>query len=227
MSNTPPADRFATRAADEAARLAAFQAHGQEWHVEARDDPAAGLAFILNVAGPTTVVAIHPGRGNIQARWLDQGTLPEAAAWAVKRSEEGFNLYWTPNLPTQGLARKPAKADVRELRALWADVDGKAGRTLGQAQAAVLALPEASFIIASGGGFQPVWLLDAPLPAASDTIAEAEAVGRRLAAAAHGDPVQSVDHILRLPFTLNYPNATKQKAGRVVCVSGLVRRPLS
>ena len=193
--------------------------------IEARDDPAAGLAFVLGAVGPTTVVAILPDRGNIQARWLDAGALADASAWAADRSKAGFNLYWTPNLPAAGLAKKPAKADMHWLRALYADVDAKAGRTLGAAHAAILALPmpAPSFITATGGGLQPVWVLDPALPATPGAVAQAEQHGAALAGLCGGDAVQNVDRILRLPFTVNYPDARKREAGRVPCPSGLVR----
>jgi hypothetical protein len=223
MVRIPPADRFTTRAADEAARLAALDTRNPTSHIDARHDPAAGLQFIIENVGASTVVAIHPQTGAIQARWLDIATLPSVAAWAVKQNVD-WNLYFTPNSTTRGLAKKAAKGDIPELRAVFADVDAKDGRTLEQARAAVLGLPiPPSFIIASGGGFQPVWLFDQPLQATSEAIAEAEAVGRRLAALANGDPVQNVDRILRLPFTLNHPNAAKRKAGRDVSISGLLR----
>ena len=146
------------------------------------------------------------------------------AAWATERSKAGFNLYFTPNLPTAGLARKPAKADVTALRALYADVDAKGETSLTAAHAAILALPmpPASFVIATGGGFQPVWLFEAPMLATPDLVAQVERDGAAVARLTGGDPVQNVDRILRLPFTMNHLNVNKRKAGRVPCPSGLV-----
>ena len=192
--------------------------------IEVRDDPAAGLAFVLGNVGPATVVAIHPEQNSIAAAWLDRITLDAVAAWATKQSKAGFNLYFTPNLPTMGLARKPAKADTTALRALYADVDAKGETSLAAAYAAILALPmpPASFVIATGGGFQPVWLFEAPMLTTPDLVAQAERDGAAVARMAGGDPVQNVDRILRLPFTMNHPNAKKRDAGRVPCPSGLV-----
>ena len=223
-----PLNRAERRALAEGQRTAALLA-GQDSRpafpaIEARDDPAAGLAFVLSAVGPATVVAIHPERKTTAAAWLDRDMLDTVAAWATERSKAGFNLYFTPNLPTTGLARKPAKADMTALRALYADVDAKGETSLAAAHAAILALPmpPASFVIATGGGFQPVWLFEAPMPATPDLVAQVERDGAAVARLAGGDPVQNVDRILRLPFTTNHPNANKRKAGRVPCPSGLV-----
>lgn len=221
-------NRMEARGFAEGARVGAMlagspNAPGAGPAIEARDDPAAGLTFVLKALGATTIVAIHPDTGMVKARWLDAATLADVAAWAASMSAAGFNLYFTPNLPAPGMERKAAKADMSAVRAVFADVDAKGGQSLEGARAAVLALPPPSFIIASGGGFQPVWVLDAPMPATPDVVAAVEAVGRRLAALAGGDPVQNVDRILRLPFTVNYPNATKRAAGRGVSLSGLLR----
>ena len=218
------------RAFAEGARTAAMLARQDEHAlppIEARDDPNAGLAFVLGASGATPVVPLHPDQGTVKARWLDRNTLQDVAAWAARLSAAGFNLYWTPNLPVAGLLRKPGKADMRALRALWADVDAKDGRTMSAAFAAVSALPmpPASFITATGGGFQPVWLFEAEIPATPDTVAQVERHGETLARLCGGDAVQNVDRILRLPFTMNYPNARKREAGRVPCPSGLVREP--
>ena len=214
----------------EGARVAAMLARSPngpsaEPAIDAKDDAAAGLAFVLGAVGPATVVAILPDRGAVQARWLDAGSLAAVSAWAAELSKAGCNLYWTPNLPAASLARKPAKADMHWLRALWADVDAKAGRTLATAYGAILALPmpAPSFTTATGGGFQPVWVLNPPMPATPDAVAQAERHGAALAGLCGGDAVQDVCRILRLPFTMNYPDARKRDAGRVACPSGLVR----
>lgn len=192
---------------------------------EIRNDPAAGLAFVLREVGPTVVVAIHPDQGTVKARSLDAGTLDRTAAWATELNAAEFNLYFTLNESAAGMAKKPAKADIVTVRGVCADVDAKNGRTLESALAAVRGWPgpAPSFIIATGGGYQPVWLLDPAVPASLDAVARAESIGRRIGNLMSGDAVQNVDRILRLPFTVNHPNAPKRTDGRVAVLSGLVR----
>lgn len=193
-------------------------------HIDARHDPATGLQFVVDTFGPSTVVAIHPFKTGSMARWLGAQSLRDVAAWVERLNAEGYNIYFTPNLPIEGLAKKPAKSDIRVLRiAAAADLDAKNGRSLDDALKVIRILPSPSLIIASGGGFQPLWMLDVPAPATPAAIAWAEALGSQIAKLVGGDAVQSVDHVFRLPFTTNHPNAKKMAAGRGVSLSGLVR----
>ena len=62
-----------------------------------------------------------------------------------------------------------------------------------------------SLIILSGGGYQPIWLLDQPEPATTEAVQRAESIARATATLLGGDSIQNVDRILRMPFTMNYP----------------------
>ena len=61
-----------------------------------------------------------------------------------------------------------------------------------------------------------------PLPATPENIARAEAAGTKIAALVAGDAVQNIDRILRLPFTINHPNAKKHATGRVPTPAGAI-----
>ncbi len=173
--------------------------------------------------GPTTVVAIHPDSGGIKAKWLDPTTLTATTEWAERLNATGYNLYFCPNEPRRRTSKKPRKADIEGIRAVYADVDAKDGRTSEQAWGAILALPAPpSLTIMTGGGFQPVWLLKEPVPASAETALQAEAISGRIAELSLGDPVGNIDRILRVPFTLNFPTAKKRAAGRTPCPAGLV-----
>jgi hypothetical protein len=183
--------------------------------------------LILQCVGSTTLVALEPDRrGPPLGCWLDESTLARAASWAERRGAVGYNVYYTLNEPCAGLARKLRKEDIDSLRGVPADVDAKSGRSLEGAEEAIARVPLApSLIIFTGGGYQPLWLFDAALPATPDNIERVEAIGTAIAHVTEGDPVQNVDRILRVPFTLNFPNAKKRAAGRVICPSGIVIRP--
>ncbi len=192
------------------------------WRQITKLDPAGGLAFVLARVGNTTVVAIHPTTGKVQTMWLDRNTLDAVAAWADKQNRLGFNLYFAANEPVAGLSKKPTKQQIASIRCVFADIDAKNGRSLPGALAAVLKLPQPDHIIFSGGGYQPLWVLQIPVAATPENVNKAEAIGERIAKIADGDAVQNVDRILRLPFTVNYPNKTKEQAGRTPVLSGLV-----
>jgi hypothetical protein len=197
------------------------------------NNPATGCQLILRAIGATTLVAIQPDSGVVNAAWLDTETLTSAAGWATQRNAAqrnaaGANLYFTLNEPVSGLCKKPAKADIRTLRGIGADIDAKAGRDLDTAWAAIGAVPCApSLIIMSGGGWQPFWLFDVPIAATPDTVSQVEAVGRKIVALTGSDAVQNIDRIFRLPFTINYPNKKKRKQGRTACLAGIVLTPAS
>jgi hypothetical protein len=189
-----------------------------------RDDVAAGLRFTLDTFGVTTAVLIDPNSGRIMARWLDEAAFAKVAAWASTKNEAGWNIYFVVNQPIIDMAKKPTKSEIAMLRAAaFADIDAKDGRTLKDALATIALLPAPSVIIASGGGYQPIWMLPEPTPATAETIARSEALGGHIAKLVGGDAVQNVDRILRVPFTRNHPNKKKSKAGRVMCLSGLVQ----
>ena len=193
--------------------------------IDVRHDVEAGLQWVLDYIGPTTIVAIEPD-GPTTARYFDETITPAVTRWAKARNGAGKNLYFHINEPKAGLAKKAAKADIIKIRAVaFLDIDAKDGRSLEQALAAIISssLPPASAIIASGGGFQPLWLLDVPVPASPNVVARLEALGERLEPMTGSDAVRNIDRILRLPFTKNYPNAKKQAAGRGISVAGLVR----
>ena len=122
-----------------------------------------GVEWILRELGSTTLVAIHPDSGAIGAFWLDATCVDRATRWAAEQNRVGFNIYFTANLPRQGLQKKPTKADIEAIRCIFADLDAKDGRTMDDCLEALTQLSkQPSLVIMSGGGYQPIWLLDQP-----------------------------------------------------------------
>jgi hypothetical protein len=164
------------------------------YEIEARYAPSLALTVLLSRVGPTTLCAIDPASGTIHSLWLEQRPLEVAVDWVDQHNTVDFNIYFTLNLPKQRQARKPAKADIVELRGLAADIDAKDGRTLETAFAAIGNVGvNPQLIIASGGGFQPIWIFLEPLPATQENIKRVEAAGARTAHLTGGDRVQSID----------------------------------
>ncbi len=69
-------------------------------------------------------------------------------------------------------------------------------------------------LVRSGGGYQALWRFSRDLDPA-EHLARVEAVGRELASALGSDAVQNVNRWLRLPGSVNWPNAKKRDRGRV------------
>ena len=73
-------------------------------------------------------------------------------------------------------------------------------------------------LLISGGGYQAFWKLDEPLY----DFEKAEAINRGLALAVGADDCFNIDRIMRLPGTINWPNAKKREAGRTEALAYVV-----
>lgn len=183
-------------------------------------------------------------RGVFDGRGFDPGDLDEAEAWVRAANEHG-NAYFTVNAPGKRCRKsKLDKSHIERLRAFWADLDpddeieaepapaddpAATGYVRERNRLLALAerLPETdyppSFVIDSGNGIQVVWLFDEPIEATDETKATVEALGKRIEAAL-GDTenTNNVDRVLRLPDTVNWPNAKKRAKGYTSCRARLL-----
>ncbi|HKU27859.1 MAG TPA: VapE domain-containing protein, partial [Candidatus Sulfotelmatobacter sp.] len=91
---------------------------------------------------------------------------------------------------------------------LHADIDVSDEVTLQRIRSFV---PAPTAIVFSGGGYQALWKLCEP----SVEFDRVERINMAIASALGGDNCQNVDRLLRLPGTINLPNAKKRAAGRV------------
>ena len=144
------------------------------------------------------------------------------------------NLYYSVNPTKEAMNKKPAKADIIAIEYLLGDLDPADSEKSEDAKARYLEQlngafePKATALVDSGNGIQGLWKL-VPRIELGDTkerdaiIADAEgrsaALMRRLGAKAG---TQNIDRILRLPGTINLPNAKKLKVGRVPCPTKLL-----
>src|SRR3546814_4969624 len=89
------------------------------------------IAFLRRVRpkGPWTLTAIFPERDGrpTQTATFGPETETEALAWLEARSGR-MNLYWMVNPALRPLSKKAERADVKEMVALWVDIDPKKGR---------------------------------------------------------------------------------------------------
>ena len=81
----------------------------------------------------------------------------------------------------------------------------------------------ATVIIDSGGGYQAFWRLREPVVLTPNNVVELEGYNKRLAAALGGDDCHNLDRIMRLPGTINLPDAKKRERGRVPALARVVR----
>jgi hypothetical protein len=182
--------------------------------------------------GYVTFVAIEPDGDTTAATF--NGTDPtHAEGWIRKQNRNHRDIYYTVNSTPAGLSKKPAKADITAIEGIWADVDPLDGngrswseeRVRLEALATELhALPwPPSFIVDSGNGIQPNWLLADPIEANEEYRQAAESLCSQIEATLGAKGTHNVDRLLRVPGTKNFPNAKKRALGRGETQSRLLR----
>jgi len=127
------------------------------------------------------------------------------AGWISDQA--GKNIYFQVNkLRDDVRDRRPTKGEVEEVLAFHTDIDNSEAFELLDN----FPLPPTA-VIASGGGRQAFWLLREPLR----DLALAERLNKAIAELCGGDHCWNVDRLMRVPGTVNVPNAKKRAAGRV------------
>ena len=210
-----------------------------------RPDTGIAVAFLerLRPGGPWLLTAIVPDGGlptTITARTAEQVEV------FIRQHNGKRNLYYSVNPTRIVLTKKASKVDIAAIEYLPGDLDPKADETTEAAKARYLAAlkghePKPAAIIDSGNGINillklaqrielpgPVVFVNKKTGAERDgyekealaLIADAEsrakALMEKLGSVAG---TQNIDRILRLPGTINLPNA-KKRAGRPCSVPG-------
>ena len=183
-------------------------------------DPEAISSFLKIIGGDLHLCSIVPDGDRCKGKWF--GDDAEAATtWAMTENEHGKGVYWTVNCVIPGRNKKATKGEIRAARFLHVDVDPPKGLPCldkVRAEAELRALPcPPTMIIDSGGGLQAFWRLDGPPDPAA-----AEALYRHAAPRLGGDHCHSIEHLMRLPGTVNYPNARKRENGREPSVAKVI-----
>lgn len=134
-------------------------------------------------------------------------------AWLADNA--GKNIYFQPN------ASKPRRMEKKEiLQGHWLHVDidsDSSGKSLAFNPAEKAAMAErlkasrATMLVDTGGGLQAYWELSASQPRELIERANRELIARY---APHDLGTHNIDRLLRLPGTMNWPNAKKRAKGR-------------
>jgi len=207
-----------------------------------RPDLDGAIDFLRRVRpnGPWILTAILPERnsGPTHTATFGPDTADKARAWLEARS--GLrNLYWMVNTPMRPLTKKAERADVKEMVALWVDIDPKKRPGLpdeekvkhieAERASAIARLdafsPPPSIVIDSGGGVQAFWMLDEPLYIGGDVPAAEDAAryNQQLEKDLKGDSCHNLDRVMRLPGTINLPGKEKREKGRKPRLASLLQ----
>jgi hypothetical protein len=159
------------------------------------------------------LVAIAPRGDGLEAETFATHDDDDMRRWIDERQGED-NLYFHVNSLTPTVANKKAsKADVDYGLFVHVDIDD------------VDALPRLrdfspspTAIVFSGGGYHAYWKLQQR----SRDLELLEAINKAVAKALGGDNCHNIDRIMRLPGTINLPNAKKLSNGRKPTLAYLV-----
>lgn len=194
---------------------------------------ATGIAFMTRIdpIGWWNLVAIDPQ----QKSPLVGKTFPpnswDLIALFIDRWNGERNLYLTVNEPLpHSRDDKLSEDEIANIRALYVDVDPEKGVPFETAREALddeaLRVQSAPLppmvLVDTGGGNQMFWVLAEKVDAKGDGKDRARLQGRALKKVYgadtehfHGDKVHSIEHLMRLPGTVNLPTVSKLKDGRV------------
>lgn len=205
--------------------------------------PDAAIAF-LSAARPSgfwVLVSIDPEAPSGDPSKARGATFaagePAAAREWIAAQNRDRNIYWTVNRVAAPLAKKPAKTDIAAMEFLHVDLDPDKRRPFQEERERLTrlvagplpgGLPEPTFLIDSGGGYQLFWRLEEPVTTGGrrEAAEDAERWNRQLEAIfrAHGaDACHNVDRIMRLPGTVNHPDSKKRATGRTPRLATLER----
>lgn len=137
------------------------------------------------------------------------------------------NLYFSINPLSTNQNKKAAKSDIAALAFLHADLDPRDGcdhrLERDRIKRQIEGFPiKPNLIIDSGGGFQVFWRLREPI-SVNGNIEQLESYNRRIAMLVGADHCWNIDRLMRLPGTVNLPNARKRAKGRRPAFAKVIR----
>jgi hypothetical protein len=205
------------------------------------------LAFLVDVVAKASRIdlcAIHPDLPHKHPDKIEAATFfpdqhEKIRKWIDDRQAKR-NLYVSPNQARDDarLDWRLSESSVGDVRAIFADIDPakptqdddtvehfKKERARLDALAKQLskhAKCPPSFIVDSGGGIQPWWLLDKPIAATPENVELARGIGRTLKARFGGDGVFDVCRLMRVPGTINIPGTYKTAQGRTSALATIL-----
>lgn len=186
-------------------------------------DVATSALLGLHPEERIVLVAIRPD-GPIACATFTQRKPIDIVKWLKKYGGEGCNLYHSVNAPDADVTSKPKKGQTPTAYYLHVDCDPQTGDIAAEKARYIAliqkyALPP-SFIVDSGSGIHAYWKLSEPCPAAAAEPAN-KVLERHFTG---GTQTFNVDRILRIPGTINYPNAKKITEGRAECLCDWVEQ---
>lgn len=202
-----------------------------------KGDTSTAVSFLRSFApdGPWCLTSIDPDKRSLETvtftsidevenmtRWIDFGNGHK-------------NLYFHVNPVLGKLTKKADREKIAAVTYLHVDIDPKKGVDLEGEQQRILGLlttglkrfklPVPTFVTFSGGGYQAFWKLETPIEINGnvDLAEDAKLYNKQLELLFGGDSCHNIDRVMRLPGTVNLPDAKKRAAGRVPVLARVVQ----
>lgn len=171
---------------------------------------------------PWILTAIASDRKGIETRaFTDEAA---ATAW-INENNGKRNLYFSVGEVIVPEDKKAERENIEAVHWLHVDIDAGQGDLLDELDRIKqlvttrlpAGVPKPSCVVFSGGGYQAFWKLTQPIPIHGNAEAYEHAAryNKQLELLFGGDHCFNVDRIMRLPGTMNIPNARKVAKGRV------------
>jgi hypothetical protein len=201
-------------------------------------DTAEALAFAtqwleLTGVGHITLTAIPAAGGATTTKTFAPQTFEIMSRWVENAQRQRNNVYFQVNETHPDCRRKPAKTDMIAAVCRHADIDPQdAVFPYAEERARLHRLVEylhqdpampPTMVLDSGNGVYPLWAVTRQL-LAPGVQEEIEAQNQAIEAAVGAGGTHNVDRLLRLPGTLNFPNAKKLRLGRGVARAKMLHR---
>jgi hypothetical protein len=181
------------------------------------------------------LVAIHPDRPeDIKGRSFEKNEGARAAKWMAKAQAAGYGLYFSVNDLVRDLGPGYNKASDREVTlmvAVHADLDlPKHEMTPDQRKAEKRGLYDRAkahalsptVLINSGNGIQAYSVLSEPVVVTDANRLDLKARNKQFASELGADKCFDLSHVMRVPFTINFPNAGKRKLGWIPVATSVI-----
>ena len=196
----------------------------------------AALSFLerWKPEGPWALTAIKPDKKAIHGRLFTREQFDAMKKWIADHNGK-FNVYFSVNTVMRAFEQKAGRDNIGSMDWLHVDIDAPPiNPDLPDAEKAdhlrlefesiyeklttklPKGVPPPSVVTYSGGGFQAFWALAEPFIINGDEAKyeEAKLYNVQLERVFDADNCHNVDRIMRLPGTVNIPDAKKLKKGR-------------
>lgn len=199
--------------------------------IEPDNQAATEFLRLYEPEGPWVLTCISTDRKGIATRTFNKDEDADLQEWLTGYNGER-NIYFHVNPTTHAVTSKANREEIAALAWLHVDIDPRAGEDLQEERERCLGLltdalpkgiPKPTCIVFSGGGYQGFWRLETPIPVDGDLskAEEAKLYNLQLETVFGGDNCHNIDRIMRLPGTINLPDARKVKKGRVPVLAEL------